>query len=143
MVASIVSLGIDPVDMPHTSRYVGIRRLNEKMIMIWHQTIGGNAQIPQFCALFEKVNKPLAVPIILEDALISPAMVHNMIPRTRILDSQGSRHVWIYRTGWEQESRADLTPFYSGGISHLPNSIASNSTRSLDTHNTARKPSVK
>lgn len=33
--------------------------------------------------------------------------------------------------------------FYLGGISHSTNSTASIATGSLDTHNTARKPSVK
>ncbi|HUT70072.1 MAG TPA: hypothetical protein VMW89_05305 [Desulfatiglandales bacterium] len=39
-------LGVDAVDVPHTSGEIGIRCLDQEMIMVGQQTEGRNLQIP-------------------------------------------------------------------------------------------------
>jgi hypothetical protein len=63
------------------------------MIMIHHQAIGSNPNIPEFYSLLEQIKEHLAVPFFKKNVLSPPATVHHMVPGIRILYSQRSSHM--------------------------------------------------
>jgi hypothetical protein len=87
-VKPVVPLGVNPVDLPHASGYIGIRRLDQEMVVVRHQTIGGNAQIPLLSRFLEKLNKLSVLPIVRKNRLTPPAAVHDVVPCIPILYSQ-------------------------------------------------------
>jgi hypothetical protein len=63
------------------------------MIMVHHQAIGSNPNIPELYGLLEQIKERLAVPFFNKNVLSSPATVHHMVPGIRILYSQRSSHM--------------------------------------------------
>ena len=45
-VAAVESLGIHPVDLPHTAGDIAVRRGDQQVIVVRHQTVGGDLDVP-------------------------------------------------------------------------------------------------
>jgi len=61
MMGSVETLGINAIDVSHASGQIGVRGLNEKMVMIAEQAICGNPHIPQIHSFFQKVKKGIII----------------------------------------------------------------------------------
>jgi hypothetical protein len=85
-VQSIEPLRIDPVYVAHATRQIGIRSLNQQMIVIFHLAIGGNFQIPKLNRFHQKLKEYLVVSILQKNPLAPPTTVHHMVPGIWILD---------------------------------------------------------
>ena len=79
-VAPVESLRVNTVYMPHAARNIGIRGLNQQMIMVWHQAVGCNAEIPLFTCVNQNVDKSNIIVSISENAFASSATVQDVIP---------------------------------------------------------------
>jgi hypothetical protein len=93
MMGSVETLGVDAIDVPHASGHVGIRGLNEKMVMSAEQAISGNAHIPQIRRFFQKINKGNIVVFSQENGFCPSASIHDMVPASayRILSGLDMR----------------------------------------------------
>jgi hypothetical protein len=84
--ASVETLGIHTINVPHTSGQVGIGGLDKEMIVVGHQTVGANPHIPHIRCFLQKFNKTMVISFFHENGLTTPP-IHHMIPRPRILYS--------------------------------------------------------
>jgi len=92
MMGPVETLGIHAIDVPHASGQVGIRGLNEKMVMIAEQAISGNPHIPQIRRFFQKVNKGNIVLFSQENGFCPSPPIHDMVPCTCVLDPEWPGH---------------------------------------------------
>ncbi len=92
MMGPVETLAIHAIDVPHASGQVGIRRLNEKMVMSAEQAISRNPHIPQIRRFFQKVNKGNIVLFSQENGFCPSASIHYMVPRICVQDSQWPGH---------------------------------------------------
>ena len=92
---SVESLRVDAVYVTHRSGDVGIRGLDEQMVVGGHQAVCSDGKVPDLCRFFEEFDKGPVIFFFLKDPLTSPAPVHDVIPGTWILDSQWSRHTLL------------------------------------------------
>lgn len=58
---AVESLGIDAVDMPHGTGDVAFRCVNQHVVMVGHETVGGDANIPRFGRILKQFDKSLVV----------------------------------------------------------------------------------
>jgi hypothetical protein len=76
----------------HGLAQIGPRRFHQQMIMIGHETVGVEAHPELVNHLFERMQKTLAVLVIVEDCPPLVAPRHHVIDRTGKLNTYGSRH---------------------------------------------------
>jgi len=86
-VPSVISLGIQAVQVSHGSGQVGIRCFDKQVVMIGHQAIGCNIYIEHFGKLFQNFHKGQIIILSLENLFPAPASVHYVVPCARILNS--------------------------------------------------------
>ena len=89
-VTPVEALGVDSVDMAHAPRDVGIWRLHEQMIVVWHQAIGANMDIPGRRGFLEKLDKYSVILVVIKYALSPAATVHYVIPGVGVFYAQGA-----------------------------------------------------
>jgi hypothetical protein len=92
MMGPVETLGIHAIDVPHAPGQVGVRGLNEEMVMIAEQAKSGNPHMPQIHRFFQKVNKANIVLFFQENGFSPSPSIHYMVPCTWVLDSQWPRH---------------------------------------------------
>lgn len=92
LMISVESLGVDTIDVSHAAGNIGIRGLDQKMIVVRHQAVDGNTHLPHLAGIFEKLDKPEIITVVIEDGLTASATVQDMIPCVGIFYAQGSRH---------------------------------------------------
>jgi len=92
MMGPVETLGIHAIDVPHAPGQVGIRGLNEKMVMSAEQAISGNPHIPQIRRFFQKVKKGRIVLFSQENGFCPSPPIHDMVPRTCVLDPEWPGH---------------------------------------------------
>jgi len=92
MMGPVETLGIHAIDVPHASGQVGIRGLNQKMVMSAEQAISGKPHIPQIHRFFQKVNKGNIVLFSQENGFCPSPSIHDMVPRIGVQDSQWPGH---------------------------------------------------
>ena len=61
LMRSIETLRIDAVYIAHAAGQIGIRRLNEEMIVVRHLTIDGNSRIPKLSCFHQECKECLVV----------------------------------------------------------------------------------
>ena len=66
--------------------------LNQKMVMGCHKTKGGHLDMEKLGCLLKQVEELLVICVILKKAHAFPGTVHHMMPRIRIVYSQGPGH---------------------------------------------------
>ena len=70
--------------LPHGTGDIAFRRLNQHVIMVGHQAVGGNPDIPGLASLLEQIDKGTVVMFVQKNILRSAAAVHDMVPSTGI-----------------------------------------------------------
>ena len=108
VVPMIRCLGIDTVQLPHSLREIPVGRLNHKVVMISHQTIGVTDPIEVPDHSFQDFQKPHPVGVILINRFPSITSGSDMIERTLELNSYGSGHTTKYSP--KNGPFLDLTP---------------------------------
>ena len=83
----IEALGVYAVDVSHAPGYVGIRGLDQQMIVVGHQAVRGDAKIPHLRVFDQYLDESLVIIFVVKDRLTSPAAVHDVIPGIRKFDS--------------------------------------------------------
>jgi hypothetical protein len=86
-------LGIDAIDMSHATRKVAMGGLNQQMIMIWHQAVGRNSEVPIFPRLLNRLEEVFIIPFLSKDGFPPTSPVQDMIPGIGILNSKRPRHI--------------------------------------------------
>jgi hypothetical protein len=86
-------LGIDAIDMPHATRKVAVGGLNQQMIVIWHQAVGRNPEVPIFARLLNRLEEAFIIPFLSKDGFPPTSPVQDMIPSVGILDPKRPRHI--------------------------------------------------
>ena len=76
----------------HPSHQRRLRRLDQQMKMVGHQTIRMHLPSTPDTRFPQRLHKALPVAIILEDRFASITTIHHVIDRSGILDSQFARH---------------------------------------------------
>jgi hypothetical protein len=89
---AVETLGVHTVDMAHTSGDIGIVGLNEQMIVVGHQAVGGYAQVPHLRRFDQYLDESLIVDFVEKDLFRSATPVHDMIPSIRVFDSQWTKN---------------------------------------------------
>ena len=85
-------------------------RLEEQVVMVRHQTVTGHMDRPKFDGLLQEGDETIEINLILEDTFFSPSAVHDVIPRVRIQNPQGSRQTGCIRSPLSTVNRR-LDPF--------------------------------
>ena len=86
-VRSVKELRIHAVHLTHAERKISVRRLNEEVIVVVHQTAGMADPIVTFINVLEGIQKIEAVLVGFEDRLSLVASGGNMIHSASIFDS--------------------------------------------------------
>src|SRR5215218_3506838 len=76
----------------HPCDQIGLRRLHHEVEVVGHQAIGMNLPTRLGTCFSQCGEEPLAIGVVLENSLSTVATVHDVIDRTRILDSQLAGH---------------------------------------------------
>ena len=87
LVAAIVSLSVYSVQMSHAPLNVGIRSLNQHVVMVRHLAISRNPHIPDIGSFPQKIREHNIVLIIRKYDIPSTSPVHDMVPCLRIFYS--------------------------------------------------------
>ena len=83
MCYAVEALGVNTVDMAHASGNIGIRGLDQQMIVVGHQAVCGYAQVPHLRGFDHYLDEGLKVALVEKEALRPAAPVHHMIPSIR------------------------------------------------------------
>jgi hypothetical protein len=90
--AAIESLGIDPVNMPEASGEITVRGLDQEVIVVGHETIGGDAKMPEFAGFLDGLEEGLVILCVPKNRFPPSSSVEDMIPGMGILDTKRPRH---------------------------------------------------
>ena len=91
---AIKSLGVDPVDMPQTSGKIGVWGLNQEVIVVGQETIGGDPKMPEFTGLLDGLEEDLVILWVPENRFPSPSAVQDMVPGIGKFNPKRPRH-WL------------------------------------------------
>jgi hypothetical protein len=94
--APVKSLGIDAINMSETSGKIAIGGLNQEVIMIGHEAIGGDAEMPGFASFADSLQECFIIASVPEDSFSPSSSVEDMIPGVGIFHAKRSRHCFIY-----------------------------------------------
>ncbi len=87
VVRPIEALSIYTIQMPHEPRKIGIRGLDQKMVMIRQQAERCNADIPHGGALLQELYEAEIIIPIWEDRFAASTPIHDMVPCVRIFNA--------------------------------------------------------
>jgi hypothetical protein len=91
-VALIEELGVNAVQLPHAQGEVALRGLDEKTVMVGHETVGVAQPIVAFIDMLEGVQEVQEVGVVLEDVLRFIAPSGDMIDCAGIFDAKRVGH---------------------------------------------------
>ena len=77
---TVEALGVDPVEMAHAPGKVAVWGMDQEVIMVGHQGVGTNLEVPVGTTLLQYLQKLLVISDGGEDFLFSPATVHHVVP---------------------------------------------------------------
>lgn len=89
---SIKSLGIDTVNMPEASGKITVGGLNQEVIVVGHETIGGDPKMPEFAGLLNGLEEDLVILCVPKNRFPPSSSVQDMIPSPGIFDAKRPRH---------------------------------------------------
>jgi hypothetical protein len=90
--AAIESLGIDPVNMPEASGEIAVRGLDQEVIVAGHETIGGDAKMPEFAGFLDGLEEDLVILCVPKNRFPPSSSVQDMIPGMSIFDTKRPGH---------------------------------------------------
>jgi hypothetical protein len=108
-VSAIEGLGVDPVELTHGPRQVGIGRFYDQMKVVIHQAIGMQQEMKPSNDVRQHIEEPLSVLIIDEDGLPGVAAGGDVVERAGKFDAQRSGHEEEYSL--PRSTIQDLTLF--------------------------------
>ena len=76
----VVTLRINPIQMPHGSGKICIRGLDQEMIMGRHKTISRDLNLENLVKFLKKINKRPIVFLCCEDFFPTPTTIHHVVP---------------------------------------------------------------
>ena len=85
-------MGIDPVNMPEASGEVAVRGLDQEVIVVGHETIGGDAKMPEFAGFLDGLEEGLVILCVPKNRFPPSSSIEDMIPGMGILDTKRPRH---------------------------------------------------
>lgn len=91
-VPGIVPLGKSALKPLHGIDQVSGRRFDQQVVVVAHQAPGVHPHLVAFAHLAQTADKQVGIRLALENIPALVPAAHQMIPRTGILDSQGSGH---------------------------------------------------
>ena len=86
MMDSVKLLGMDPIKMAHRTRQNSRRGRQQEMVVVVHQTIGMDLNLPEPGDVGEQIEESLAPLVFDEDIAAGLATVHDVILRTGVFD---------------------------------------------------------
>jgi len=86
MMEPVKLLGIDPIEMPHRPRQPSRRGTEQEMVVVIHQAIGKDLNLPEPGDVGEQIEKALPVFVLQEDVTAAWATVHDVIERAGVFD---------------------------------------------------------
>ena len=89
---AIKSLGVDPVDMPQTPGKIRVGGLNQEVVVVGQETIGGNPKMPEFTGLLDGLQENLVIFRAPENRFPPSSAVQDMIPGIGKFDPKRARH---------------------------------------------------
>jgi hypothetical protein len=93
VVIPVEPLRVDTINVAHASRDIRLRCLQQKVIVIRHEAVGGNTDIPGLRGLLEKIDKQDVIAPATENRLPAPAAVHCVVPPILACYPERPRHV--------------------------------------------------
>jgi hypothetical protein len=91
--ATVISLGIHAVYVPHSPGQIAGRCLNENMVVVGHKAKYGNPQRKHVRCLLQQGNKSFKVFTIRKDFFTMPSTVHHVILSAWVFNSKWSCHI--------------------------------------------------
>ena len=88
----VIALGVNSVNMAHAPGQVAIRCINEQVIMIRHEAISTDKNIPQFAGFYEEINKLIVVFMFGKSNFAPTTPIHDVIPGARVFYAQWPAH---------------------------------------------------
>ena len=88
----IESLGVDTVDMSHSPGKIRVWGLNQEVVVVGQETIGGNPKMPEFTGLLDGLQENLVIFRAPENRFPPSSAVQDMIPGIRKFDPKRARH---------------------------------------------------
>lgn len=87
-VFAVKALGIDAVEVAHSSGEVAIWRFQKQVVMVAHHAVGMGRPVEPFTDLFKHFEKEFAITIVQTNIFLPVAARGDMVERTGKFDSQ-------------------------------------------------------
>ena len=85
-------MGIDPANMPEASGEIAVRGLDQEVIVAGHETIGGDAKMPEFAGFLDGLEEDLVILCVPKNRFSPSSSIQDMIPSMSIFDTKRPRH---------------------------------------------------
>ncbi len=105
----IKKLSVNPVQLPHSQGEIAVRRLDQDVIVVAHQTIGMTEPIIPFVDMLKRVKEVDAVLVVSENGLLFIAAGREVINRAGVLYTEGASHAATLSWKRENVKSKDLT----------------------------------
>ena len=89
-VTPVEALSIYPVDVAHDARKIGIRSLEENVVVVGHEAIRCHTNSPDLANVVDKGKKTGVIRLLTEYRLTPQTTIHDVIPGSREQDSEWS-----------------------------------------------------
>jgi len=108
-VAAVEGLGVGAIQATHLTGEIGLRGLQQQVVVVAHQAVGGAAPALLLHLLSEPLEEVLTVARVEKDGLSSVATGRDVVERAGELETQGPSHARQYgrRQTADQSSMAD------------------------------------
>lgn len=92
LMAAVIGLRVPAIELAHPEREGGLRRFNQEMVVVIHQTIGMTEPAIPIDDMGEQREEGRAVPVIRHDSLAGIAATGHMVDGTGKFQTKGTSH---------------------------------------------------
>src|SRR2546423_7781475 len=89
---NVKAFGVDAQKPLHSCDQIGLRRFDDQVKMVAHQTIRMHLPLGLFAGFSQGRQKAAAVEVVLENVFTTIATIHEMVDGSRIFNPQLARH---------------------------------------------------
>src|SRR2546423_1510492 len=89
---NVKAFGVDAQKPLHSCDQIGLRRFDDQVKMVAHQTIRMHLPLGLFAGFSQGGQKAAAVEVVLENVFTTIAAIHEMVDGSRIFNPQLARH---------------------------------------------------
>ncbi len=100
---------LNTVQLTHAESKVAVRSLDEKMIMVGHETVGMTNPVVAFVDVLKRVQKVLTVRVTLKDGLFLVSTGGDMIDCAGVFDAERTGHGATIAESGHNDKKVDLT----------------------------------